>query len=397
MPKYPTKIPFWLSFFLLFLIAATLAANVYLSLSKNKIAQNILQDFTHEVSICSLFYVFPDEVILKNVVLRERFSHSPTLNTLLVVPKLVLKFSLRELFVRQHFSAKAIAVTQPDIKFRQLINFLQENSRDILRIINQLPLNDIQVRIKDVSLDFNPNDKTDNAHIDFALNVKGKNVMANGLVRPTRDPDNPMQFRLRGHVKPGEGLFFSDLVFQRPDFSGKFWGNFSSGRLQLNGFSLWDTAVKPKGWKNSLAKNQRLRSFFHKKAQNEQGFDPTIYILDIGCRVKNDFPKTEIEAFVFSINGISIASQRSEQSIYRDNVASGTSHVTSPLPAKILQVFVKSGAKVQYNQKLIVLESMKMEIEIRSPRDGTINSVTVKSGDQVTQGFELLTWANNDK
>ena len=65
------------------------------------------------------------------------------------------------------------------------------------------------------------------------------------------------------------------------------------------------------------------------------------------------------------------------------------------MPAKILKVLIKSGDTVAEHEKLFVLESMKMEIEIRSPRAGKVRFVTVKPGDQVLQGVSLLEWLDS--
>ena len=46
---------------------------------------------------------------------------------------------------------------------------------------------------------------------------------------------------------------------------------------------------------------------------------------------------------------------------------------------------------VKEGQILIILEAMKMETEIRSPRDGVVSTVAVKQGDTVSVDDILLT------
>ncbi len=57
--------------------------------------------------------------------------------------------------------------------------------------------------------------------------------------------------------------------------------------------------------------------------------------------------------------------------------------VTSPMPGNILSVSVKEGDTVKEGQQLMILEAMKMENEIVAPKNGTITSVTVTKGASV--------------
>lgn len=62
------------------------------------------------------------------------------------------------------------------------------------------------------------------------------------------------------------------------------------------------------------------------------------------------------------------------------------------MPGKILTVRVRLGDRVTYGQELCVLEAMKMEQIIRSPRDGVIDSVNVVPGDSVVNGYIMFTF-----
>ena len=67
----------------------------------------------------------------------------------------------------------------------------------------------------------------------------------------------------------------------------------------------------------------------------------------------------------------------------------GTS-IKSPLPGVILEIFVKPGDVIKSGQKLLVLEAMKMENNILSDRDGTINEIKVNAGQSVLEGTDLI-------
>ena len=72
-------------------------------------------------------------------------------------------------------------------------------------------------------------------------------------------------------------------------------------------------------------------------------------------------------------------------------VEQGEISVRSPMPGLIVAVPVSEGQIVNAGDPLIVLESMKMENEIKAPRAGTIGHVHVGKGDRVEQNKVLLT------
>ena len=64
-------------------------------------------------------------------------------------------------------------------------------------------------------------------------------------------------------------------------------------------------------------------------------------------------------------------------------------NIKAPMPGLILDIMVKPGDEVTVNTPLLILEAMKMENSIVSPRDGIIKSVTGTKGNTVDKG-ELL-------
>jgi 3-methylcrotonyl-CoA carboxylase alpha subunit len=64
--------------------------------------------------------------------------------------------------------------------------------------------------------------------------------------------------------------------------------------------------------------------------------------------------------------------------------------LTAPMPGRIVAFLARAGQEVKQGQPLAVLEAMKMEHTITSPRDGSIAEVLYAVGDQVPEGGELL-------
>jgi biotin carboxyl carrier protein len=68
--------------------------------------------------------------------------------------------------------------------------------------------------------------------------------------------------------------------------------------------------------------------------------------------------------------------------------------ITAPIPGVIVSVSVKEGEAVKQGQELLVLEAMKMKNSIRSNHDGVISAVKVKVGDRITQRQVLVEYRN---
>jgi acetyl-CoA/propionyl-CoA carboxylase biotin carboxyl carrier protein len=60
------------------------------------------------------------------------------------------------------------------------------------------------------------------------------------------------------------------------------------------------------------------------------------------------------------------------------------------MPGLVVAVPVEEGQTVEKGQILVILESMKMQNELRSPRPGTVSRVRVKTGESVGQKQILL-------
>ena len=65
--------------------------------------------------------------------------------------------------------------------------------------------------------------------------------------------------------------------------------------------------------------------------------------------------------------------------------------IAAPLPGNVLKVNVNQGDAVKTGQALFVLEALKMENEIVSPKDGAVTGLFVKQGDVINTGDKMAT------
>ena len=104
----------------------------------------------------------------------------------------------------------------------------------------------------------------------------------------------------------------------------------------------------------------------------------------------------EVDGEVFSVRIVSVEGSSVEVKsdapeargrIPRGDIPGG---VKSNIQGMVLQVLTQKGSTVKKGDTLIVLEAMKMENPIRSPRDGTVGEIFVNSGDVVQNGDVLI-------
>jgi biotin carboxyl carrier protein len=67
----------------------------------------------------------------------------------------------------------------------------------------------------------------------------------------------------------------------------------------------------------------------------------------------------------------------------------GPRNLTAPMPGRIVRVLVKQGDEVEAGAGVLVMEAMKMQNEIKSPKKGTIQKIMVSEGAAVNSGDVL--------
>ena len=64
--------------------------------------------------------------------------------------------------------------------------------------------------------------------------------------------------------------------------------------------------------------------------------------------------------------------------------------VTPPMPSEVVRVLVAEGDRVRKGQGLLVVSAMKMEMTLRSPRDGVVTVFKTAVGAKVMPGENLV-------
>jgi biotin carboxyl carrier protein len=67
----------------------------------------------------------------------------------------------------------------------------------------------------------------------------------------------------------------------------------------------------------------------------------------------------------------------------------GMAEIKTAMPGKVVRILVEAGAEVKKGDGILVVEAMKMQNELRSPKDGTVREVRAAEGQTVAAGEAL--------
>ncbi|EPA8348966.1 biotin/lipoyl-containing protein [Campylobacter jejuni] len=83
-----------------------------------------------------------------------------------------------------------------------------------------------------------------------------------------------------------------------------------------------------------------------------------------------------------------IISSNSTSSVDAEN------EILAGISGNVFKIYVNEGEEVKSGQAIMVLEAMKMEIEVNAPKDGIISELYIKIGDTVNEGEVLAIYKN---
>jgi biotin carboxyl carrier protein len=122
--------------------------------------------------------------------------------------------------------------------------------------------------------------------------------------------------------------------------------------------------------------------------------DPDSYMFFLNtnvheCRVSGSDSTFEVSIHGRNYSVTIVDPKRLRSGQNSDRHHHGVAEILAPMPGKVVRVQTESGATVQKGAGVIVVEAMKMQNEMKSPRDGVVVSINVKPGDTVNAGDVL--------
>ncbi|EKI0782992.1 biotin/lipoyl-containing protein [Campylobacter jejuni] len=97
------------------------------------------------------------------------------------------------------------------------------------------------------------------------------------------------------------------------------------------------------------------------------------------------------------VNDKSVKKVEENKNIISSNSTSSVdaeNEVLAGISGNVFKIYVNEGEEVKSGQAIMVLEAMKMEIEVNAPKDGIISELCIKIGDTVNEGEVLAIYKN---
>jgi biotin carboxyl carrier protein len=69
--------------------------------------------------------------------------------------------------------------------------------------------------------------------------------------------------------------------------------------------------------------------------------------------------------------------------------ADGTAEIKTAMPGKLVRILTEVGAEIKYGDGVLVVEAMKMQNEMKSPKDGVVKEIRFAEGATVNAGDVL--------
>ena len=95
--------------------------------------------------------------------------------------------------------------------------------------------------------------------------------------------------------------------------------------------------------------------------------------------------KLLIDGTEMKINKHSKLSEVLEQSLSKISQTAAVNNLTSQIPGRVVSVLGKQGDSVNKGDSIVVLESMKMQVAVKSHKDGRIKEIKVTQGNTVSR------------
>jgi biotin carboxyl carrier protein len=120
---------------------------------------------------------------------------------------------------------------------------------------------------------------------------------------------------------------------------------------------------------------------------------PDVLSLRLGnqaCEVKCERVGDDTHIWVGSQRFLAeVRDPRSLRNRTRPGEEHGPKKLTAPMPGKVVRILLSQGTTVEAGAGVLVVEAMKMQNEVKSPKKGTLQKILVREGAAVNAGDVL--------
>lgn len=163
----------------------------------------------------------------------------------------------------------------------------------------------------------------------------------------------------------------------------------------------YEITISGKSMRVAISRGSGLQEDYDLKAQGDRmpkkiavvRREPSRLVLSIEDRMYSVIQLRRTSGSVeFILNGDLVVAELAQKKVaeeVRSDIASVDELVTSNFPAKVVKIFASRGSKIKEGETLMVVEAMKMEAQIKSPRNCAVLEIFVKEGDMVFRGAKV--------
>jgi len=121
--------------------------------------------------------------------------------------------------------------------------------------------------------------------------------------------------------------------------------------------------------------------------------NPDEILLNIDGKIHDVIINSNTTSYFVYVNGrcYQIEKKSALQILGGEDDKQQTISITTSMPGRIVKVLLKEGEQVEEGQAILILEAMKMQNEIKSPRAGRIIKIGPKTNQSVETGALLFT------
>ena len=99
--------------------------------------------------------------------------------------------------------------------------------------------------------------------------------------------------------------------------------------------------------------------------------------------------RVQIDGNIATVNGTAYTVDVEDAVSTQESTPANAEPVSAQMPGKVIRILKQTGDQVQAGEAILILEAMKMEVQITSPNAGTVIEMPVNVGDQVSNGQTL--------